>query len=90
VLVPDTVVELLPVGETVGAVATFSSMVMGELVELDALVLVVEAFDEPVSLVLVVEILVVDVVVVPTIFHTMSKNKCENRTTYMLLRKERY
>ncbi len=74
-LEPDTVVELLPVGETVDAVATFSSMVMGALVELDALVLVVEAFDEPVSLVLVVEILVVDVVVVPTIFHTMSVNK---------------
>jgi len=61
VLVPDTVVELLPVGETVDAVATFSSMVMGALVELDAFVLVVEAF-------------VVDVVLVePIVFHRMRK-----------------
>ncbi len=69
-LVPDTVVELLPVGETVDAVATFSSMVMGALVELDAFVLVVEAF-------------VVDVVLVePIVFHRMRKIKCENRNRY--------
>ncbi len=69
-LVLDTVVELLPVGETVEAVAIFSSMVMGTLVEPDVLVLAAEA--------VVVDVVLVD----PTIFHRMREIRYETKNVY--------
>ncbi len=77
VLNPDTVVEPLPVTDAVEAVAIFSATV-------------VAAFVEPDKFVLAVEVLVVDVVVVPTIFHRMGEINCEKRTTYIVFRRGRY
>jgi hypothetical protein len=77
VLNPDTVVKPLPVTDAVEAVAIFSAMVLGTLVEPDAFVLAVE-------------VLVADVVVVPTIFHRMGEINCEKRTTYIVFRRGRY
>ncbi len=77
VLNPDTVVEALPVTDAVEAVAIFSAMVLGTLVEPDAFVLAVE-------------VLVVDVVVVPTIFHRMGEIECKTKITYIQFRRTRY
>jgi hypothetical protein len=64
----DTVVELLPVGETVEAVTIFCSILVITFVEPDAPVLIVEE--------VVVDVLVLE----PTIFYTMREIICENRT----------
>jgi len=77
VLNPDTVVKPLPVTDAVEAVAIFSATV-------------VAAFVEPDKFVLVLGVFVVDVVVVPTIFHRMGEINCEKRTTYIVFRRGRY